>query len=120
MYSGALDGVVKGLTLDGGNLELLGRGLAGAVGGRKGAGTPGRATVDLAQVGQLGEGLGVAERNKVNAVVGEGGQGGEGGRLLAAAEGAGRDEDAGLLAPVATGGPDLASLVPEGLYQARS
>ena len=79
MYSSALDGVVEGLALDGGNLELLGGGLAGAVAGGEGAGTPGRAAVDLAQVGQLTEAFGVTQRDKLDAVVGKSRHGGESG-----------------------------------------
>lgn len=115
MQSAALDSVVKVLALDGGNLELLGRGLARAVGPGKGARAPGGAAVDLAQVGHLGKRLGVAEGHELDAVVGEGRHGGEGRRLLAAAEGAGRDEEAGLFAPVAAAGPDAAGFVPESL-----
>lgn len=115
MYSCALYGIVEGLALDGGNLELLGRGLARAIRGSKRAGAPGRAAVDLAQVRQLSKGLGVSQRDVDDAVVRERGQGSEGGRLLAAAKGAGGDEEAGFLTPEAARGPDSTSLVPESL-----
>lgn len=114
--SGVLaDGLVKSLALDLGNLELLGRGLTAAVGGGKGTGTPGGATVDLGQVGQLGKGVGVAQGDVDDAVVGEGGQGGDGGGLLAAAEGGGGDEEAGELAVEGTLLPLGTGVVPEGL-----
>jgi hypothetical protein len=110
-----LDGEGEVLALDLGNLELLGGGLAGAVATGEGAGTPGGATVDLSQVGELGEGLGVAERDIDDAVVGEGGEGGEGGRLLATTEGAGGDEETTELAVEATSSPLSTGTVPEGL-----
>lgn len=71
--------------------------------------------MDLLEVGDIGEGLGVTKRNVDDAVVSEGGHGRDGGRLLATAGGAGGDEEAGLLAPVAAGSPDATGLVPESL-----
>ena len=47
--------------------------------------------------------------------MGKGAHAGNGRALLASALGRGRDEDAGVLAPVAAGLPLLAGLVPEGL-----
>lgn len=76
--------------------------------------------MDLRQVRHLGEGLGVAEGHVDDAVVGEGRHGSDGSGLLTAAHGSGRDEEAGHLAPEATGGPLLAGLVPEGLYHVLS
>lgn len=108
-------GLVEGLSLDLGDLELLGGGLAGAVAAGEGAGAPGAASVDLGEVGQLAEGLVEAEGHVDDAVVGQGGHGRDGGGLLAAALGGGADEEAGELAVVAAGGPLLAGLVPEGL-----
>lgn len=109
------DRLVKGLALDLGDLELLGRGLAAAVAGREAARAPGRATVDLGEVGQLAESGGVAQGHVDNAVVGEGGHGGEGGGLLAAAGGGGGDEEPRVLAVEAARLPLTASAVPEGL-----
>lgn len=109
------DGLIEGLALGLGNLELEGSGLAGAIGTSKGTGTPGATTVDLLQVGQEREGGLVAQRHVEEAVVGEGAHGGNGSRLLATTEGTGGDEETGVLAPVATGSPDGAGLVPEGL-----
>lgn len=71
--------------------------------------------MDLREVGKLAKGLGVAERDEVEAVVSKGGHGSEGSRLLATTEGASGDEETSLLAPEATRGPDAAGLVPEGL-----
>lgn len=105
----------KRLTLDTGNLKLESRGLAGAVRTGKGAGTPGRTTVDLREVGKLAKGLGVAERDVVEAVVSKGGHGSKSSGLLATTEGTGGDEETSLLAVEATRRPDTAGLVPEGL-----
>ena len=48
------NGLVEGLALGGSDAELELRGLAGSVTGGEGTGTPGGATVDLAQVGKVG------------------------------------------------------------------
>lgn len=72
--------------------------------------------MDLSQIGDVGEGLGVAERNVDDAVVSQGGHCGDGSGLLTTAGSSSGDEETGLLAPVAAGGPDSAGLVPEGLY----
>lgn len=71
--------------------------------------------MNLTQVGQLAENRLVAERDVDQAVVSKGAHGSKGSRLLATAQGGGRDEETGILAPVATGGPDAAGLVPESL-----
>jgi hypothetical protein len=71
--------------------------------------------VNLGEVGDVGESLGVAEGNVDDAVVSQGGHGREGSGLLTTAGSSSGDEEAGLLAPVATGGPDSTGLVPEGL-----
>lgn len=110
------NGLVKSLALDGSNLELESTGLAGAVTTGKGAGAPGTATVDLGQAGQLGKGLGVAERDIDDAVVGESRHGGDARRLLAAAVATGGDEEASILGEEATRSPDSACLVPKGLW----
>lgn len=108
-------GLVKGLALDLGNLELLGRGLTAAIASCEGTGAPGGASVDLGQVGQLGKGLGVAQGHVDDAVVGQRRHGGEGGGLLAAA-GRGRgDEQAGVLAVEGARLPLAARVVPKGL-----
>lgn len=108
---------VELLALESGDLQLQLGGLARAISTSKGTGAPGRAAVNLLEVGQLAEGLGVAEGHVDDAVVGEGGQRGNGSGLLAAAESAGRDEDASQLAEEATGRPLLAGLVPESLWE---
>lgn len=71
--------------------------------------------MNLGQVGQLGKGVGVAQRDVDDSVVGQGGHGGEGGGLLAATGGSSRDEDTGELAMKATGLPLGTGHVPEGL-----
>lgn len=71
--------------------------------------------MDLLQVGELREDGLVAERDVDEAVVGEGAHGGNGSRLLATTEGTGGNEETGVLAPIATRGPDTTGPVPEGL-----
>lgn len=95
------------------NLELQRRRLSGAVGARKGTRAPGAAAVDLANVHELAGGLGVAEGDVDEAVVGEGAHGGNGRRLLSAAQGARGHEQAGELAVVEAVGPLSAGAVPE-------
>lgn len=109
------DGLVEGLTLGLSDLELESGGLTGTIGTGEGTSTPGATTVDLAQAGQLGEGGLVAQRDVEEAVVSKGAHGSKGSGLLATTEGTGRDEETGILAPVATSGPDTTGLVPEGL-----
>ena len=109
------DGLVEDSALNGGELKLLRGGLAAAVGTGEGTGTPGAATMDLAKVGDLREGLGVTERNVENSMVSEGRHGGNGGRLLTTTEGTGGDEETGVLAVETTAGPESTGLVPEGL-----
>lgn len=102
-------------TLGLGDLELQGRRLPRAVSARESTGAPGAAAVDLVEAHELGRGLGVAERHVDEAVVGQSAHGGDGRGLLAAAEGAGGDEEAGQLAVVQAVGPLSAGAVPEGL-----
>lgn len=64
--------LVELLALNGGDLELERAGLARAIGSGKGASTPGASTVNLRQVGQLAEGLGVTQRHVANSVMGKG------------------------------------------------
>lgn len=75
--------------------------------------------MDLLKVGKEREGGLVTQRNVDKAVVSESAHGGDDSGLLTTAEGAGGNEDTGVLAPVATGGPDGAGLVPEGLPLSR-
>lgn len=109
------DGLVEGLALSLSDLELESAGLAGTIGTSEGTGTPGATTVDLAEVGQLGEGGLVAQRDVEETVVSKGAHGSKGSGLLATTGGTGRDEETSILAPVATGSPDTSGLVPEGL-----
>ncbi len=85
----------------------------------EGTSTPGATTADLLEVGKNREGGLVTERHVDEAVVSESAHGGNDGGLLATTGGAGGDEDTGILAPVTTGGPDGAGLVPEGLPLSR-
>ena len=48
------NGLVEGLALGLSNAQLEGGGLAGTVTAGEGTGAPGRATVDLAEVGKVG------------------------------------------------------------------
>lgn len=85
----------------------------------EGTSTPGATTVNLLEVGKHREGGLVTERHVDEAVVSESAHGGNDGGLLATTEGAGGDEDTGILSPVTTGGPDGAGLVPKGLPLSR-
>lgn len=69
-------------TLNLGDFELKRGGLPAAVGTSEAAGTPGRATVDLREVGELLESIGVAKRDKDQAVMNEGGHDAKVGALL--------------------------------------
>lgn len=71
--------------------------------------------MDLLEVGKQREGGLVAQRHVEETVVRESAHSSNGGRFLTTTESAGGDEETGVLAPVATGGPDRAGLVPEGL-----
>lgn len=81
----------------------------------EGTSTPRAAAVDLVQVGQKRESVLVAQGNVGDAVVGQSAHGSKGSGLLTTTESAGGDEETGVLAEEATGSPDLARLVPEGL-----
>lgn len=78
-----------------------------------GAGTPRATAANLGVVGQEVESSLVAERDVNNAVVGECAHGGDSSALLSTTLGSGADEQAGVLAPVATSLPLTAGLVPE-------
>lgn len=110
-----VDGLEERLALDLGELELKRGRLAGAIAGGKSSSTPGGSTANLSQGGHLGESLGVTEGNVDDAVVGKGGEGVHGSALLTSTNTGGRDEDTGVLAVEASGGPDLTGAVPEGL-----
>jgi len=126
------DVLIESLTLGLGDLELERSGLARAIGTlyklisrlfiliekvtySKGTSTPGATTVNLSQVGKLGKGGLVTQRDVEEAVVSEGAHGSNGGRLLATTEGTSGDEQTSVFAPEATRGPDTAGAVPEGL-----
>lgn len=109
------DDLVEALALGLGDLKLEGGGLARTIGTGEGACAPGATTVNLIEVGQEAEGILVAQRNVNETVVGEGAHGGQSSGLLTTTGGTGGDEETGVLAIVATGGPDGAGLVPEGL-----
>ena len=108
------------LALDLGDLELECGGLARAVAASVGAGAPGGATVDLVEVGELREGLRVAEGHEDEAVVDEGGEEVDDGRLLAAAGGARRDEHGHVLARERALRPELARRIEERLRARQS
>jgi hypothetical protein len=81
----------------------------------KGTSTPGRATADLRKVRKDGEGVLVAQRNVVQAVVGKGAEGSNGSSLLTSSHGSGGDEHTGELAAEGTGLPQASGAVNEGL-----
>lgn len=74
--------------------------------------------MDFIQVGELSKGLGVAEGNVDDSVVGEGGHGRDGGRLLSSAVPRSRHEDAAKLAPKTSRRPEAAGGVDESLQTA--
>jgi hypothetical protein len=74
-------------------------------------------TVDLCQVGQLGEGVFVAEGNVDETVVHECGQRVGDGDFLSTALGTGGDEDTAHLALESAFAPEGAGGVPECLYE---
>lgn len=133
--AGLGNGLVEGFALSLGSLQLESGGLAGTVDTLRardvsipiknwrskwytyseGTSTPRAATVDLIEVGQERENGFVAQGNVNETMVGEGAHGRQSSGLLATAGGTGGDEETSVLAPEATGGPDRAGLVPEGL-----
>lgn len=82
---------------------------------RKGASTPGRATADLAEVSQLSERVLVTKWDKINAVVGKGGNARRDGLFLSSTGGTGAHKHAGILAIERARGPEATGRVPEGL-----
>jgi hypothetical protein len=80
----------------------------------EGTSAPSATTADLAVVTKEVEGGLVAERNVDDTVVSESAHGSESSALLSTTLGAGADEEAGVLAPEATGLPLTAGAVPEG------
>ena len=80
----------------------------------EGTSAPSAATADLAVVAEEVECGLVAKRNVDDAVVSKGTHGSESSALLSATLGTGVDEQAGVLAPEATGLPLAAGAVPEG------
>jgi len=103
------EGLPEGLALLEGERELLGRGLARAVGTGESTSTPGGATADLGEIGESAEDGLVAEGNEDHTVVDEGRHGADDGRLLATTGGGSANEGTGVLAPEGTGLP-LATL----------
>lgn len=71
--------------------------------------------MNLCQVGQLRECLGVSKRDKDNAVVGQGADGVGDGGLLPSSRCASGNEDTSIFVGEATGGPKPAGSIPEGL-----
>lgn len=71
--------------------------------------------MDLAQVGELAESLGVTQRNVGDAVVNQGGHGSKGGRLLTTSGGGSGNEQTSELAVETTSLPLSTGSIPEGL-----
>lgn len=69
----------------------------------------------LVKVGELSKDSLVSEGYIDEAVVGQSAHGGQCSRLLATSLRSCRNEESGMLSPIATGGPDATGLVPEGL-----
>lgn len=81
----------------------------------EGASTPRATTVDFIQVGQQRKSGLVTQRDEDKTVMGQSAHGRQSGGFLTTTHGASGDENTCVLAPEATGGPDGAGLVPEGL-----
>lgn len=110
---------VKCLALCYRNAQLELSGLARTVASRESSRSPGRAAVNLLEVGQLSE-CGLVSEGDVNkAVVGEGRHGSDRCALLSTTHCTCGNEHAGVLAPEGALLPLLASLVPEGLKLSR-
>lgn len=132
--------LVESLALSGGNVELELGGLARTVAGREGTCAPGRAAVDLVEVGEHGykqcisnqihclktfvkvEGMWgltecslISQRNIDESVVRKRAHASNSSALLSTTKGTSRDEHARVLAPERALRPLLAGLVPEGL-----
>lgn len=103
------------LALDFRNLELERAGLPAAVRRRQRTSAPGRAAVDLCQVGELAKAVGVAEGHEDDAVVGEGRDGVGNGGFLTSAGGRGAHEHARVLLGEGALAPEDTGLVPERL-----
>lgn len=71
--------------------------------------------MDLLQVGQEREDGFVAERNKDDTVMGQGGESGVDSHFLPATRSASGNEDAGILAGEGTRSPEPTSSIPKGL-----
>lgn len=75
--------------------------------------------MDLAQVGELTEGLGVTKRHVNHSVVSQGGHGSKGGRLLTTSGRGSGDEQTSELAVETTSLPLGTGSIPEGLPLSR-
>lgn len=72
-------------------------------------------TVNLSQVGQLGEDVLVAERNEDDPVVTQGRESGVDSHLLTSTRRTGGNEDTGVLSGESTRGPETTGSIPEDL-----
>ena len=84
--------------MSGSELELLLRGLTGAVGTREGSCSPGTAATNFGEVGEEGEGGLVAEWDVDEAVVSKSAHSVKSSGLLSSTEGSGRDEETSIFA----------------------
>lgn len=79
----------------------------------KGSGAPWATTTDLGQVGEQGEGGLVSEWDVDDTVMSKCAQSIDNSGFLSSSWGRGRDKDAGIFTPVASGLPLLAGRIPE-------
>lgn len=115
LWESPLERGVEGLALNLGNLKLKRGGLPAAVRTSEATCTPRRATVDLREVSELLEGVGVAKRNEDQAVMDEGGHDAKVGTLLTTACAGSRNEGTNEFACEGTTLPKLSGRIPEGL-----
>lgn len=80
---------------------------------------PWATTVNFGQIGQRGEDRLISQRDKDDTMMGQRAQGCQGGGFLASSQGAGGDENPGILAPICSGLPLLTGVVPECLPLSR-
>jgi len=115
LWESPLERGVEGLALNLGDFKLKGGRLPAAIGTSEAARAPRRATMDLTEVSELLEGVGVAKGNENQAVVDEGGHDAKVGALLTTTCASRRDEGTHEFACEGTGLPELSGGIPEGL-----
>jgi len=106
---------VEGLALNPSNFKLKSGGLPAAIGGSIAACSPGRATVDLGQIGELLESTGIAKGNEDHAMMDEGRHDAKVGALLTTTCTSSRNKGAHEFPGEGTSLPELSGGIPESL-----